>query len=180
MGFRLRVLVYVFCMLLFAGCIGQDTSSMNGKNSSIAQNKTFISPANTTSNVSDDELLMNVTKPDTPDPPQMTYSFQSVNDLGKPIVYYFSSSSGCPPCPGTDAFIDELKSEFAGSVEWQEFDLQNQTQGAAYWAFANITDLPDCLRKVPLAYIGNTTLIGPYEINDSLEDLMLSPRGVTQ
>ena len=161
------VLVALLVGIILFGCIGQNENPIT--NNSI-QNQSIQNQNNTNPGAISD--LGSAPKSNlTPSPIDYNFS-QAYNPDGKPIIWYFSSSYSCKPCIETEPLIGRLKGAYNNSVDWREYDVQNETQGAVYWAMTKVRKTPGCLCKIPAALINNTLLIGPIEINKSLERIV--------
>lgn len=158
-------IVLLVLSVLLAGCVGRGEAAAGNSTGAYA-----IQPAPSTQNTSQGAAIplppgANQTSAQ---PPAYNFS-ESRNGNGSTIVYYFYSSFACEPCEDTRQLIEGLKSAYGSQVEWREFDLQAPDQGLAYISFADYRNVTNCLRKVPAAFVNNTLLTGPIEINSSLE-----------
>ena len=161
--FRVACFV-VLCIILLAGCVNQQ-NIQNNSNISEIQTANFSMNETMLVNSSNSSLANNQTS-------YTSYAFNATNQKGKLIVYYFYSSVSCPNCPNSTKQIDSLERIYSPFIEVQRFDVQKPDEGAVFWDLVERINLTKCLCKVPFVYVNGTRLIGPYEINDSLEEII--------
>ena len=156
---------FILAVFFISGCtsFGQDgvNTSLNNSTSGTASLGNSTSGSATTSpsaNSSSEKSQYNFSVP--------------ANSKGQLIVYYFYSSVSCPNCPNTAIYVDGLKDEYSPFTEWRVFDVQKPDEGAVYWDLVECLNLTKCRCKVPFVYVNGTRLIGPYEINGSLEGIL--------
>ena len=162
---RAAVLGIIIAVFLLSGCtsIGQDgtdlslgnSTSMNASLGSSTSDSAVAAPAANSSVA------------------QGQYNFSVLtNSQGKLIAYYFYSSVSCLNCPNTTIYVEGLKDAYSPYVEWHSFDVQKPEEGAVFWNLMAYLNLTKCLCKVPFVYANGMHLIGPYEINESLEGIL--------
>jgi len=90
---------------------------------------------------------------------------------GKLMVYFFYSST-CPKCKEIEPFVTAVAGQYGNVTDWQDYDINGAQGRSAYFSFFKQMDLPQNRSGVPTILVNDTVLVGIYEINDSLEQII--------
>ncbi len=91
------------------------------------------------------------------------------------VQVYFYYSPICPFSHAIAPYVDLVATKYANSTEWHRFNVLDSLDILEYNAMAaqfNLTEGNG--RVVPIIVIGNTSLSGMFEINRSLESLIIN------
>jgi hypothetical protein len=91
---------------------------------------------------------------------------------GRLVVNYFMSAR-CSACAALRPEIDRLEAEYS-SVDWREFDITTQNGTWAYQQFADGRNLSDKERLVPQVLVNDTVITDRFNINRSLEGVIIA------
>ena len=90
------------------------------------------------------------------------------------IIYFYGN--GCPIVDIITPYIDELESQY--SLEVHRYEVYNNVTNAELAIqFFEEHGIPPASRGIPVVIIGNTLLLGQPEIENSLENIILSQTG---
>jgi thiol-disulfide isomerase/thioredoxin len=126
-----------------------------------------------TANLSFERDTSGVMDTNTTLPGRPEYDFSNVTtDEGKLIVYFFYS----PYCVASKAIrpeIDRMESEYP-DVLWMEYDISTPNGTYAYLDFAEQHNLSRQQRLVPQVLVNGTVITDRFNINKSLEGMLIS------
>ncbi len=164
---NLRILfVPLLAVMLLAGCTEQaqspqqnSTGAGTGTNGTVPQNQNPNPPAyydNATGAADSSGIDFH----------------KEYSDDGKLMVYFFYSPS-CPSCKAIRPFVESIGANYSNVTEWHGFDLTKKADRDEYFRFFKEFNLPQSRSGTPTILVANTVLWGRYEINDSLEKLII-------
>lgn len=167
----MRLMLLVPMLILLAGCASQNAPPPAPP----AQQHVETPPEKpvSTPNLSfSREPAGEVITPETkfPEVPAFNFSKKTADD-GRLIVYYFKSS-GCIACRELQPEMDKLQSKYPG-VDWHTYDILTQNGTWAYQAFAQEYNLSTDKRLVPQVLVNGTIITDRFNINQSLEGLLI-------
>ncbi len=90
---------------------------------------------------------------------------------GKLMVYFFYSST-CEKCKIIAPFVAGIAEQYGNVTEWQDYDINGAQGRSAYFSFFKQMNLDQDRSGVPTILVNDTVLVGIYEINDSLEQII--------
>ena len=129
----------------------------------LLQNITII-PNQTTNDV----MMSNTTFPE---PPKFNFSNITTPD-GRLIIYYFYSPY-CEAAKEIRPEITKLETRYRNML-WLEYDITTQNGTLAYMEFATEYNLSTKQRLVPQALVNGTIITDRFNINKSLEEIIVS------
>jgi thiol-disulfide isomerase/thioredoxin len=91
-------------------------------------------------------------------------------------VYYFYSLE-CPYCARIKPKIDELEAKYNSSVHFERHNVLLQDELEIYDNFTARYNVSS--RVVPLVFVNDSYLSGMFEINDSLESLIIANTNIS-
>jgi len=167
-------------MILLFGCINQQQIEKNKVKSpepSVISNQPQNDLAPSENNLSDESNSIAKIETENWQPGTGNRMLDTGNSSGPlptaqgsmPRVYFFYS----PYCNASQAIwpeIERLEGKYNNSVVFRKYSVTNSGDLGEYNKFAIEYNLSN--RVVPIVYFKNETLIGRFEINDSLENLI--------
>jgi hypothetical protein len=170
-------LLAAFCAaLLFSilcGCAQQE----NGNNTGNVTNTPY-SGTNLTPNMSA-SADSNSSAANQPAPNNTVYANRtnataiSCFEKGNITAVYFHSRY-CEVCVEAQPVIDAKKSQYAGGVDFLDYDTSTAEGIAEYWAYAHAYGIPQNESFIPRAYIGNASIWGIAPIGNGTLDALIS------
>lgn len=178
-----------FCLMLVVfGCTGindnkngfYDNGAKGNNSRAIANNDTNYSeittvnapiskindsrPVNASKNLT---IITNITNATSNNSQNLT----SKNKTGYLEVDYFYSPV-CPFCNAINSKIDQLEQKYENSTSFVRYSVFNQNDLDTYNNFTATYNVSE--RVVPLVFVNGTYLSGMFEINSTLEELIVN------
>lgn len=130
-------------------------------------------PLPDTSNLSFTRNVSDVVNTDTEFFKRPEFDFSHVtNESGALIVYYFYSPH-CSACMALRPEIERMEANHT-DVEWREYDITSQNGTYAYQDFANYSGLNQSQRMVPQAFVNGSVITDRFNINRTLEGIIVA------
>lgn len=169
---------FIAVMLLLLGCAAKSPATGANASANASPSEPQVQPEQTpplpsTLNLSfsrnASDVMNTETKPFVP--PHFDFTNTTTPD-GRLIVNYFYSKY-CSACAALRPEIDRLEVRYA-DVEWREFDITTQNGTWAYQQFANESNLSQGQRLVPQVLVNGTIITDRFNINGSLEGIIIA------
>jgi thiol-disulfide isomerase/thioredoxin len=169
----MRIFVLAALAILMLGCAAQEGSKTPENVSKPSPEEPEPQKIVNTSNLSFNRTTTDVLTADTkfPEPLKFDFSNKTTED-GRLIVYYFKSS-GCSACKELQPEIDRLMGKYT-EVEWHIHDIVTQNGTIAYTQFADQYNLSPDKRLVPQALVDGSIITDRFNINNSLEGIIVN------
>ncbi|MFH0737741.1 MAG: thioredoxin family protein [Candidatus Micrarchaeota archaeon] len=168
----MRFAVAVLLALVLFGCTGQQADDGAGDASPQAWIQEPHQPLPNTANLTFYRDASDVFNSETviPDPP--VFDFNTTDADGRLMVYYFYLPK-CSACLAITPEIDRMEAEYQDAV-FVRYDISSQNGSLAYDAFAGRFNLSSDKLFVPQALVNGTVITDRFNINKSLEGIIVS------
>ena len=97
------------------------------------------------------------------------FTDQNFNDSGLQVYYFYSPA--CPFCSSIKPEIDRIESNYNSSIKILRYNVYVQDDLDTY---NNFTTIFNTSRTVPIIFVNKTYLSGLFDINRSLESLIIN------
>lgn len=165
-------ILFVIITAALLGCTNRQEAQEPPSQANITQPEEQAYPLPDTSNLSFTRNVSDVVNTDTEFFKRPEFDFSEItNGSGALIVYYFYTPH-CSACKALAPEIERLEADHP-EVEWRKFDIASQNGTYAYQDFANQTGLDQSQRMVPQALVNGTVITDRFNINRTLEGIIV-------